>query len=138
MTPAPWKRQSCNISKTVLIVDDEPDLLRLTAVRLQKAGYEVQMASDGRTTFKFLEKGKTDLVLLDFQLPDLTGEDICKKIRQHETFKHIPVVVISAVADIGQLSELVKTAGAQGCLAKSVDPQGLLDCIGQLLKRVQS
>jgi len=126
------------MSKTILIVEDDPDLLKVTALRFQKVGYEVQLASDGRTAFEFLEKGKTDLVLMDFQLPDLTGEEICKKIRQHEMFKHIPVVVISAVADIGKLTELVKTAGAQGCLAKPGNFQDLLDCIGQLLKRVQT
>lgn len=135
MTPMPGKRQNCNMSKTVLIVDDEPDLLKLTVLRLQKAGYEVQTASDDRTTFELLEKGKTDLVLLDFQLPDLTGGEICKKIRRHEMFKHIPVVVFSAIADIGKLTELVKKAGAQACLAKPGNFQDLLDCIGQLLKR---
>lgn len=137
MTPIPGKRQSCHMSKTVLIVDDELDHLKLTALRLQTAGYEVQLAPDGRTTFEFLEKGKTDLVLLDFQLPDLTGEEICKKIRRHEAFRHIPVVVFSAIADIGKLTELVKTAGAQACLVKPCNSQDLLDCIGQLLERAQ-
>lgn len=125
------------MSKTILIVDDDPDLLKVTALRLQKSGYEVQLAPDGRTAFVLLEKGKTDLVLLDFQLPDLTGEEICREIRRHETFRHIPVVVISAVADIGKLTELVKTAGAQACLAKAGNFQDLLNCIGQLLERAQ-
>lgn len=123
------------MSKTVLIVDDELDLLEITALRLQKAGYEVQLAPDGRSAFKFLEKGKTDLVLLDFQLSDSTGDEICKEIRRHESFRHIPVVVFSAIADIGKLSVLVKTAGAQACLLKPCNSQDLLDCIGQLLER---
>jgi len=83
----------------VLVVDDEIDILKAVVLRLQKAGYEVLTAADGKAALQCVKDTKPDLLLIDFCLPLMTGGEVCLMIKSDETLKHIPVIIMSAGAD---------------------------------------
>lgn len=79
--------------RTVLIVDDEPQLLRALQVNLEAEGYGVLTALDGMTALKYVEAGHADAMVLDLGLPDINGVDVITRIRRTSS---MPIIVLSA------------------------------------------
>jgi chemotaxis family two-component system response regulator Rcp1 len=109
----------------VLIVEDRPADVRLTKRALKKAGYdvEVDVAENGRQALDHLNNGKPkpDLVLLDWMMPLVNGEQVLDEMRTSPTLRRMPVVVLTTSASEGD----VATAYDKGCnayLTKPVDP----------------
>lgn len=86
--------------KKILIVDDEPDTLMLTSMRLKKFGYETLTAANGYDAIKIIEKEKPDLLLLDLVMPITYGTELCRHIKNNEQLKHIPIILFTAYDDI--------------------------------------
>lgn len=82
----------------VLIVEDDPSIRKILQLSLTKKGYEVDIASNVSTATVLLETNAPDLVLLDWMLPDISGVEFLRKIRQIEHFKDLPVVMLTAKA----------------------------------------
>jgi two-component system phosphate regulon response regulator PhoB len=80
----------------ILAVDDEPDLLELVRMGLDAAGYEVETATTGAAALERLRAAPPDLVLLDLMLPDLSGTELCKRIRADARLAELPVIMLTA------------------------------------------
>jgi two-component system phosphate regulon response regulator PhoB len=81
---------------TVLLVDDERDLLSLLDFNLRAAGFETVLATTGEQAISQLRRRVPDLVLLDLMLPDVPGTEICRQIKGDPRTKHVPVVMLTA------------------------------------------
>jgi two-component system phosphate regulon response regulator PhoB len=81
---------------SILIVDDERDLLSLLDFNLRQAGFETLLAATGEQALQQLRRRTPDLVLLDLMLPDLQGTEICRQIKADPRTKHVPVVLLTA------------------------------------------
>jgi two-component system phosphate regulon response regulator PhoB len=81
---------------TVLLVDDERDLLSLVDFNLRAAGFETQLATTGEQALAHLRRHVPDLVLLDIMLPDVSGTEICRQIKSDPRTRHVPVVMLTA------------------------------------------
>ncbi len=118
--------------KRILIVDDEPKLVRLVKVNLLASGYEVNMASDGKTTIELLESSNYDLLILDIMLPgSFNGFEVCKRIRE---FSDIPIIMLT-----GRAREQDRIqgfdAGADDYLTKPFSVEELLRRVKAVLRR---
>ncbi len=82
--------------KTILVVDDEPNIVDLLVFNLEKEGYDTIVANDGITAVDMAIKEKPDLILLDVMIPKLDGISVCKKIRYALNISNIPILMISA------------------------------------------
>jgi DNA-binding response OmpR family regulator len=82
--------------KAVLVVDDEPKILELIQSYLEMNGFTALCANNGREGMTLFEQNPVSLILLDLMLPDFSGEEFCKKIRQ---ISGVPVIMITAKAD---------------------------------------
>lgn len=82
--------------KTILIVDDEKDIVKLLEYNLQKEGYVTLVAPDGERGVELARAKKPDLVILDLMLPGLDGLEVCKILKSDKTTKNIPVVMLTA------------------------------------------
>ncbi len=120
------------MTKKILIVDDEPDLLDVTTFRLKKNGYHVLTAIDGQAALTIIEKEMPDLVLLDLRLPVMNGQEVCKKIKADPKLKNIAVIIFTASAG-GDVAQKVKALGADDYLIKPFDSEEMLDKIANLL-----
>jgi two-component system phosphate regulon response regulator PhoB len=81
---------------TILIVDDEHDLRSLLDFNLRQAGFETVLASTGEEALRELRLRVPDLVLLDLQLPDVAGTEICRQVKTEPRTKNVPVVMLTA------------------------------------------
>lgn len=82
--------------KRILVVDDEEKILQVVKSYLEKDGYEVFLSTSGKDALTIFEKEDLDLVVLDLMLPDLSGEEVCKKIRMTS---RVPVIMLTAKSD---------------------------------------
>lgn len=125
------------MSKKILIVDDEEDIRKLTTLRLRKAGYEVVSVSSGDKALPAVIGFSPDLVLLDLRLPKQDGLDICRQIKRHPEFGHIPVILFTAVVPQG-LEDSLRESRADGFILKPFRSDDLLDKIRCCLEKKQT
>jgi|Deesub1362A_J573_1020465.scaffolds.fasta_scaffold06510_3 DNA-binding response OmpR family regulator len=118
----------------ILIIDDEPEIITLTRMMLQKAGYEVIEAESGKEGLEILEKDKIDLVLLDVVMPGMNGWEVCRKIKADEKLRQIPVVMFTVY---DSREDIIRSheCGADAYLSKPFDREELLDVVRRLLRR---
>ena len=86
--------------KKVLVVDDDKNTVRFLSVALRENGYEPISAFDGEEGFQRVEDSNPDLLLLDVMMPKRTGFVLFKQLRRNEKYKNIPVIMLTAVADV--------------------------------------
>jgi two-component system, OmpR family, alkaline phosphatase synthesis response regulator PhoP len=95
------------VSKKILIVDDEPNLVKLCEIRLKASGYEVVTAHDGQEALDKVKQEMPDLIILDHMMPKLDGFEVCRLLKSdevYEAYKDIPIVMLTAS---GQAQEIV-------------------------------
>lgn len=117
----------------VLVVDDEPDLVRILEFGLKAAGYAVETASDGQEGLKKARESKPDIILLDLMLPKLDGYKVCRLLKFDERYKHIPIMILSARTQEGDQT-LAHEMGANRFLTKPYEFAEILEHIQALLK----
>jgi two-component system alkaline phosphatase synthesis response regulator PhoP len=83
----------------IAVLDDEADILELLKVNLQKAGFRFQGFQDADGLFRYLEREKPDLILLDLMLPDTDGLEVCRHIRKSENLAGIPIIMLTVRGD---------------------------------------
>jgi DNA-binding response OmpR family regulator len=119
---------------TILIADDEPYVVELVRVTLEDGRVRVVDAPDGRTALSIAEALQPGLVLLDVQLPDVSGLEVCRLLRQHPALASTTVVMLTAAAQQDDVARGF-TAGATGYLTKPFSPVRLLSLVERLLPR---
>lgn len=83
-------------AKTILVVDDNEDVARITAVFLTKRGYTVLMASDGPRALEIVAAGHPDCILLDVMMPNMSGLEVLSRLKENATTSSIPVILVTA------------------------------------------
>lgn len=116
-----------NKKKHILIVDDDSRVLRLLKGYLS-GRYELATAINGKVAMNFLETKKTDLVLLDYEMPTENGAAVLEKIRSDERTKDLPVVFLTGVTEKNKIKEVL-TLKPQGYLLKPIDMEKLSSTI---------
>lgn len=119
----------------VLIVDDDPDIVRLVSYNLTHAGYEVQTATTGRKALELIQQHPPDLIVLDLMLPDVDGMEVCRSLRQQAPSRRIPIVMLTARGE--EIDRVVGfELGADDYVAKPFSPRELVLRIKSILRRV--
>jgi CheY-like chemotaxis protein len=124
-------------SETILIVDDYPEALEVWGLYLRAAGFTVLTAGDGRTALARATGELPDLVVLDIELPGLSGDQVSRTLRAHPETSDIPQIAATGVAGTGRLSQ-VRLAGFDLVLHKPCDPDLLVAEVRRLLARRRS
>jgi two-component system, sensor histidine kinase and response regulator len=91
---------SHDTKKTVVIVDDTPENLRLLAQILSEQGYRVRSAPNGERALATVQKERPDLILLDIVMPEMDGFEVCRLLKEDERYKDIPIIFISALNEV--------------------------------------
>jgi two-component system phosphate regulon response regulator PhoB len=121
-------------ARTVLVVDDERDLLELVAYNLKRAGYDVLTAQNGRRGLDTISESKPDLVILDVMLPELSGTEVASRVRANPLTASIPIIMLTAKG--GETDQVVGLAvGADDYIAKPFSMKILLARVEALLRR---
>ncbi len=119
---------------TILIVDDEEDILEFLEYNLKKEGFQVHVASSGRKAIEIACQINPDLILLDVMMPELDGIETCKELREIPELKNTLIAFLTARnEDYSQIAGF--DAGADDYVSKPIKPRVLLSRINALLRR---
>lgn len=121
----------------VLVVDDEPDILSILVYHLSREGYRVSTAVTGRTAISSAVAETPDLVVLDLMLPEMDGYEVLAQLRQHESTRATPVILLTARTEE---EERLKgfDVGADDYVTKPFSPRELVARVKALLRRTQA
>ncbi len=120
--------------ETILIVDDEADLLELIEYNLKKAGYNALKAENGLEGLRLARKHHPDLILLDIMMPQMTGFEVCKLLREDNDLKNVPVLFLTARSD-EETEVYGLEVGADDFLPKPISTAKLVARIKTALRR---
>jgi len=120
------------VTKSVLIVDDEPNIVAALEFLLQKNGYAVKIAANGEDALAQLDAFKPDLVLLDVMMPKVNGYEVCQRMRAHPQWRHIKIVILSAKGREVEVSKGM-SLGADLYVTKPFSSSELVATIDKLL-----
>ena len=105
------QQQLMNTKKSILVVDDTPDNIRLLSAILTEEGYQVRKALDGEMALLACQHLVPDLILMDVMMPQMSGYEVCQKLKDSEATCHIPVIFISALDDVLDKVKAFETGG---------------------------
>ena len=117
---------------TILIVDDYVDALQVWDLYLQAYGFKVLTAANGRAALAEARIHSPDLIVLDLELPDISGMEVARQLRADEATRHIPKIAVTGYSQARRLDEARK-AGFEIILIKPCDPEDLVAAIHRLL-----
>ncbi|MEW6636386.1 MAG: response regulator, partial [Actinomycetota bacterium] len=117
--------------QTVLVVDDEPKLVRVVREYLEHEGYRVVSAGDGREALERFREASPDLVVLDLMLPEVDGLEVCRRLRRESG---VPIIMLTARAE--EVDELIGLElGADDYVTKPFSPRALVARVRSVLRR---
>ena len=119
-------------AKRILICDDDPVILRLLEVNLQLEGFNVLLAHHGEEALEIATRENPDLIVLDIMMPRLDGYQTCRRLKEQEGTKDIPVIFLSAKAQASDV-ELGKSFGVDDYLTKPFDPDDLIEVVNKFV-----
>jgi DNA-binding response OmpR family regulator len=123
----------------VLVVDDSPDILLLSTSILRRAGYEVLEASTGKECFDAVQTNHPDLVVLDVMLPDMTGMDVCRQMKNDKRSEDIFVILASGIQIASERQAEGLDIGADGYIVRPISNKEFLARVqaGERIKRAE-
>jgi CheY-like chemotaxis protein len=124
------------MSQKILIVDDNPNVLKLLNISLSKAGYEIVEAENGEVAFTVANKEIPDLIISDIMMPQMDGIELCWMIRENSKVPLVPFIFLTSFDD-SEMEIRGFRAGADEYLNKPIDRKELLERVEELLDRTQ-
>jgi DNA-binding response OmpR family regulator len=118
----------------VLVADDDPDILSLIALRLERSGFETVLARDGEQALAAAHERKPDIALLDVSMPKLDGYEVTARIRDNPATRHMPVILLTARVQEADMARGVE-AGADDYVKKPFSTEELRERIQAALGR---
>jgi len=123
-------------NRTILVVDDSPDLVEILRITLESKGFNVRCAYSGKDLFASLEEQKPDLILLDIMMPQMDGLELLTRLKENSDTASIPVILLTAKV---QHEDLLRgyEMGADYYITKPFTPTQVLDAINLVLGEYQ-
>ncbi len=118
--------------KTILIVEDNELNMKLFNDLLQAHGYDTLQTRDGRDAIDIVREKRPDLILMDIQLPEISGLEVTKMIKADEELKDIPVIAVTAFAMKGD-EERIREGGCEGYIAKPISVPTFLETVAKFV-----
>jgi two-component system, OmpR family, response regulator len=117
----------------VLVVDDDPEIVELFVDVLERDGrFEVKTAATGYDAGILTHEFQPDLIILDYMLPDINGNVVCRTIRQNPNFEHVKIIIVSGVVNQDEINDLLRS-GADDFVKKPFNIEKLIERVGELL-----
>jgi DNA-binding response OmpR family regulator len=121
---------------TVLLIDDEKDILEMVRYSLEKEGFDAIMASDGQSGLDIANRHKPDIIILDLMMPGLDGVEVCKRLRSNAATRAIPIIMLTArAAETDRIVGL--EMGADDYITKPFSPRELVARVKAVLRRTR-
>ncbi|HTX55432.1 MAG TPA: response regulator transcription factor [Candidatus Baltobacteraceae bacterium] len=120
--------------RSILIVEDEPDVAELVKFHLEKEGYAARVAPDGKQAIEAVEREHPDLVILDLMLPFINGLDVCRQLKSDDRHRTVPIIMLTAKTE--EVDRIVGLEmGADDYVCKPFSPRELIARVKAVLRR---
>lgn len=116
----------------IVVIDDEPFILMMIEDKLKKAAIDVVTVRESKTAMEIIRREVPDLVILDWMMPDVSGIDICRMLKQDAALRHIPVFMLTAKGQDAD-EQLGKQIGVERYITKPFSPKVLLEMVRETL-----
>ena len=120
------------MKKNILIVDDDFNMIRLITYNLNKNGYEIFSAGNGKEAWKILLELPIDLVITDLEMPEMDGYELCRKIHSNPDLKKVPIIVVTCKTKPEDLEKSF-ACGIKEFITKPFNPKELIKTVGEIL-----
>ena len=130
--PGSRKQGSPGIKRSVLVVDDVPDVTEMIGLYLKHAGYEVTTAGSARAALRMAQEKAFDVVVSDIGMPEMNGYELAESLRRCAEYEGIPIIAVTGYSEYDD-SGRARRAGFNAHLTKPIDPSELLHLINELL-----
>lgn len=124
------------MKEKILIVEDNPQNVRLLKMALRAKGYTLLEAADGEEALDMAINNRPDLIIMDIQLPKVNGVEVTKKLRQMSDFKQTPIIAVTAYAMKGDEEKIMK-AGCDAYVPKPINTRQLPEIVAKMLLQRQ-
>lgn len=121
--------------KSILIIEDDPDIVELLRYNLERESYRVTAAGDGAAGLDALRREPPDLLILDLMLPEVSGLDVCRTVRGDPELATLPVIMLTAKSEDADVISGIEL-GADDYITKPFSPRQLVARVGAVLRRV--
>ena len=122
------------LKEKILIADDDPDILDVIRITLESEGYEVLEAHDGKEAVDMVKKSTPDLLITDFKMPKICGDEVCRILKQDILIQHMPIIMLTGKGEVIDKIEGIN-AGADDYIVKPFEPQELVARVKMVLRR---
>ena len=123
--------------KQILVADDDPDLRDILHAILEPAGFSVTEAENGARALDAVRRRPPDLVILDYMMPELTGLEVCRHLKQDTLLRHVPIIMLTGKTELQDKVSGID-AGADDYLVKPFEPEELLARVRMVLRRAST
>jgi len=124
------------MKEKILIVEDNPQSMILFEMLLRTKGYTLLEATDGEEALDIATRERPDLILMDIQLPKMSGLEVTRRLKRMPAFSHIPIIALTAYAMKGDKEKFIN-AGCDAYLSKPVNTRELPEVVSEILFRQQ-
>lgn len=121
-------------AKMILVADDESHILHVVSLKLRNAGYTVVTARDGQEAFDLAHQQRPDLLITDYHMPQLSGIELCQKLKQDPSTSDIPAIMLTARGYQLEAGDTEKS-GILRMLSKPFSPRQLLQTVNEVLEK---
>ena len=116
----------------ILLVDDVNFSLEMGKVALSESGCEISVALNGKEAWELINKEPPDLILTDLFMPEMNGDELCKKIKESDFFRHIPVIIVTSVDDQNNVDRCI-AAGSEQIMKKPYSKSDLINIVNRYI-----
>jgi len=121
----------------IVYAEDDPDIRLLVTYKLERAGFSVIAVADGAQALRVIREEPPDVVILDVQMPGISGIDVCRRLRADDDTARVPILMITAAAR-PQDMDLAQAAGATGYIIKPFSPNEMVAQVRAMMTGVQA
>lgn len=121
------------MAKTILLVDDEPHILRAAEIKLTRSGFNVRCANDGREGWEMIQQEQPDLLITDLQMPYMDGFELARHVRDNPATADLPIFMLTAKGLEASLGERASQLKVLAVLPKPFSPRELVRCVENAL-----
>lgn len=122
------------LKEKILIADDDPDILDVLRITLEAEGYEVIDAHDGQEALDIVKKSMPDLLITDFKMPKMCGDEVCRILKQDILIQHMPIIMLTGKGEVSDKIVGIHS-GADDYIVKPFEPQELVARVKMVLRR---
>lgn len=126
------------MAKKILVVDDEPNIVKMVESRLKANGYDVISAFDGKEGIEKAKQNKPDLIVLDILMPEMDGTAVAEELKKDAQLRGIPIIFLTCLVEKGEIRDNEHMIGGNLFIAKPFEPDELLSMINQSISKQRS